>query len=151
MLKQQNKSTHSLSIGILVIGACILMHVCLRTAAAESICVTAADEILSVAISDSDRNRLAKRALEICLPLAEHGDPAAAYYVGALYSSNLGEIEPNRKETFRWIKYSAEHGYTLAQFYLGKLYEEGFYVEKNDALAKHWYEKAAKHGGERKR
>lgn len=100
--------------------------------------------ILAESVMRTRNNEEAKYAFEICLPLAEKGDAEAQYHIGGLYSSHLGGIIPDDKETFKWMKLSAQQGYARAQWYIGQMYESGnTTIQKDLKLALSWYRKAA--------
>ena len=64
-------------------------------------------------------------ALNLLEPLAETGDPAAQFQLGALYRCGCG-VERDDKQAFDWFEKAAEKNFTRAQFNLGNMYENGW-------------------------
>lgn len=85
-------------------------------------------------------------ALELFRPLAEHGEPVAAYNLGVMYDGGQG-VEKDASEALRWYRKAADLGYADAQYNLGCIYEHGENgVPQNYAEAMKWYLRAAKQG-----
>jgi predicted nucleic acid-binding Zn-ribbon protein len=83
-----------------------------------------------------------KTALNIWLPQAKQGDPAAQTYVGEIYEKGLG-IEADYALAAHWYQQAAEQGYARAQINLGYLYESGLGVPRDLTKAMNWYRKAS--------
>ena len=81
-------------------------------------------------------------ALNIWLPKAKEGDPAAQTYVGEIYEKGLG-IDPDYQIAAAWYKKAADQGYTRAQINLGFLYEKGLGVPKDEVQALTLYRNAS--------
>ena len=85
------------------------------------------------------------RALNLLKPLAETGDPAAEFHLGALYRCGCG-LERDDKSAFAWFKKAAGKNFTRAQFSLGNMYENGWGTQADKEKAKFWFQKAASAG-----
>lgn len=83
-----------------------------------------------------------RTALQVWLPSANQGDPAAQTVVGEIYEKGLGG-SPNYEEAARWYRKAAEQGYSRAQFDLGTLYERGLGVPQDRLEALNWYRRAS--------
>ncbi len=73
--------------------------------------------------------------------LAESGDAAAQFWMGATYQK-LGE----KVEAEKWYRQAGEHGNTDAQVALGRLYYAGDGVQKDFIEAGKWFREAAEQG-----
>lgn len=79
-------------------------------------------------------------------PLAETGDAASQYALGAMYDNGLG-IPKNYREAVKWYRKAALQGYSYAQYNLGVMYDNGHGgVPKSYREAVKWYRKAAVQG-----
>lgn len=122
------------------------LSLCVSWPVIGSECGQAAEKVLALAGTGVEVDRLARSALDACLPLAESGNAEAAYHVGALYLSNLGNIKPDAKKAVRWLRFAAEKGFGPAQWYLAVLYEDGVYIAGDQKAAAYWYARAAEQG-----
>ena len=84
-------------------------------------------------------------ALRLLTPLAETGDPAAQFQLGALYRCGCG-VERDDKSAFDWFEKAAQKNFTRAQFSLGNMYENGWGTKVNKEKAEFWFQKAASAG-----
>ncbi|MFQ5783217.1 MAG: tetratricopeptide repeat protein [Alphaproteobacteria bacterium] len=84
-------------------------------------------------------------ALKELSPLAEEGDAAAQYYLGALYESGF-DAAPDYDKAIGWYRRAAAQRFARAQYHLGQLYEIGEGVERDYTQAAEWYRRAAKGG-----
>ena len=80
--------------------------------------------------------------------LADRGDPAAQYEVGARLAEGRG-ITRDADAAAGWFERSAQQNFAPAEYRLGSLYEKGIGVSPAPAQAITWYEKAANHGNVR--
>jgi TPR repeat protein len=85
------------------------------------------------------------KAMELWLPLAESGNPAAQLQVGNLYAEGKG-VEQSDTTAAAWFERAAQRGNMQAQYNLGVSYAEGLGVKKDDALAAKWLRRAAEQG-----
>jgi hypothetical protein len=84
-------------------------------------------------------------ALRIWRPLAESGDPRAAFGLGLLY--DLGEgVGQDAAAAFVWYRTAAEAGVASAEFNIAVMYDSGVGTARNAAEAAVWYASAAAHG-----
>ena len=81
-------------------------------------------------------------ALNVWLPQAQGGDPAAQTYVGEIYEKGLGTA-PDYANAATWYRKAAEKGYSRALINLGFLYEQGLGVPKDPVTALKLYRQAA--------
>ncbi len=86
-----------------------------------------------------------KTALELALPRAEAGDPAAQSLIGNLYLRGLG-VGHDAATAAEWYEKAAEQGISEAQFQLAMLLVAGDGVEKDRARAYELLERAADSG-----
>ena len=75
--------------------------------------------------------------LESLRRLAERGDPAAQFALGAHYATGL-EVRQDYSQAFRWFSLAAEQGHILAQGQLGGYYWAGRGVSPNLDKAYFW-------------
>ncbi|MGD9658293.1 MAG: peptidoglycan-binding protein, partial [Methylocystis sp.] len=87
-------------------------------------------------------------ALAAIKRLAEEGQPAAQYDLGARLAEGRGAPR-DAKAAAQWFEKAAQAGLAPAQFRLGSLYEKGVGVERDYARARRWYERAAEAGNAR--
>ncbi|MFO1124468.1 MAG: peptidoglycan-binding protein [Methylocystis sp.] len=80
--------------------------------------------------------------------LAEEGQPAAQYELGARFAEGRGAPR-DAYAAAKWFEKAAERGLAPAQFRLGSLYEKGVGVDRDYARARMWYERAAEAGNAR--
>jgi len=71
------------------------------------------------------------------LPLAEHGDREAQFYLGTMYTRGWG-VPPNTVEAARWYQRAASQGVAEAQYNLGALYARGEGVPQDLVHAYLW-------------
>ncbi len=110
------------------------------------------------ACTDSDFNAGVKAyergdyatALKKWRPLAEHGDAAAQYNLGFMYSNGEG-VPQDDKEAVRWYRLAAVQGHAPAQNNLAWMYFEGRGVPKDHVQAHLWANLAAAQGIEQAR
>lgn len=87
-------------------------------------------------------------ALRIWRPLAESGDPRAAFGLGLLY--DLGEgVGQDAAVAYLWYRRAAEAGFVPAEFNIAVMYDSGLGTPRNAADAAVWYASAAAHGNAR--
>lgn len=85
-------------------------------------------------------------SLETCIELADAGDSAAQYYLGATYCGYGFPISPikiNYEIAKEWYVKSAEQGHMDAQYYAGRLYHWHL-IEYSKAIF--WFRKSAEQG-----
>lgn len=85
------------------------------------------------------------KAAEFWRPLAEKGDSAAQYLLGALYVDGKG-VEQDDTTAFMWFERAANQGDARAQYNLGASYAEGAGVKKSEVDAAKWFRRAADQG-----
>jgi TPR repeat protein len=83
-------------------------------------------------------------ALQLCRPLAEHGDARAQLSLGGMYY-NVQGVQQDYAEAAKWTRKVAEQGYTPAQADLGILYWNGQGVQPDVVRAYMWLSLAATH------
>jgi len=84
-------------------------------------------------------------ALRIWRPLAESGDPRAAFGLGLLY--DLGEgVGQDAAAAYVWYRTAAEAGVVAAEFNIAVMCDSGVGTARNAAEAAVWYASAAAHG-----
>ncbi len=81
-------------------------------------------------------------ALQLCRPLAEHGDARAQLSLGGMYYNGQG-VQQDYPEAAKWTRKAAEQGYAPAQADLGVLYWNGQGVPQDVVLAYMWLSLAA--------
>jgi Sel1 repeat len=87
-------------------------------------------------------------ALRIWRPLAESGDPRAAFGLGLLY--DLGEgVGQDAAVAYLWYRRAAESGFVPAEFNIAVMYDSGLGTPRNAGEAAVWYASAAAHGNAR--
>jgi TPR repeat protein len=69
--------------------------------------------------------------------VAEHGDPAAQFALGARYATGE-EVKQDYTEAVRWFTLAAEQGHILAQATLGAYYWAGRGVPQDLTKAYYW-------------
>lgn len=84
-------------------------------------------------------------AMELALPRAQLGDPAAQTLLAELFASGLG-VARNMDDAAFWYKQAAESGDASAQFKYGLMLLEGEYVEADREKAEELMKKAADAG-----
>lgn len=84
-------------------------------------------------------------ALNLALPRAESGDPAAQTLIAELYWKGEG-VGRNRKEAVRWYEFAANAGDREAQFAYGNLLLRGTVVDEDKTRGEEFLRKAAKQG-----
>ena len=85
------------------------------------------------------------RALELWLPLARGGDPAAQRNIGHLYRFGLGQPQ-DFEAAASWYRMAAEAGLDRAQANLAMMYLRGQGVEQDAQVASYWMAGAAVQG-----
>jgi hypothetical protein len=83
-----------------------------------------------------------KWSLDVWMPSAERGDPAAQYYLGEIYERGLGD-PPDFARAAEWYRRAAEQGDRRAAANLARLHERGLGVPEDRAEALRWYQVAA--------
>jgi TPR repeat protein len=92
-----------------------------------------------------DQQEYAK-AIELCRPLAEQGEPKPQAVLGLMYMRGQG-VEHDDLEAADWFRKAAEQGDGTGEAWLGFSYFVGFGgVPEDLAEAMRWYRKAAKQG-----
>jgi len=81
-------------------------------------------------------------AVQLCRPLAEHGDARAQFSLGGMYYNGQG-VQQDYPEAAKWTRKAAEQGYAPAQADLGVLYWNGQGVPQDVVLAYMWLSLAA--------
>jgi len=71
------------------------------------------------------------------IPLAEHGNPVAQFYVGFMFETGRG-VPQNYTEAAMWYRRAAEQGHGGAQYSIGLLYDKGFGVPRDIVEANKW-------------
>jgi len=84
-------------------------------------------------------------AMELALPRAQLGDPAAQTLLAELFAAGLG-VPRNMDDAAFWYKQAAENGDASAQFKYGLMLLEGKYVEADQGKAEELMQKAADAG-----
>ncbi|RJF87327.1 sel1 repeat family protein [Oleomonas cavernae] len=84
-------------------------------------------------------------ALTELKPLAEAGDAASQFDIGAMYDNGLG-VPQDRAEAARWYLRAARQGDQTAMFNLGVMYEDGEGVGKDPVQAYVYYALAVEQG-----
>ncbi|OCW59647.1 tetratricopeptide repeat protein [Hoeflea olei] len=84
-------------------------------------------------------------AMELALPRAQLGDPAAQTLVGELFASGLGVARSMEDAAF-WYGQAADGGNASAQFKYGVMLLEGKYVKADPVKARELMKKAADAG-----
>jgi TPR repeat protein len=87
-------------------------------------------------------------ALRIWRPLAEGGDPRAAYGLGLLYDLGQG-VGQDAAAAFVWYRRAAEAEFVLAEFNVAVMCDSGLGRPRDPAEAALWYPSAAAHGNGR--
>ncbi|MBX9844993.1 MAG: sel1 repeat family protein [Xanthobacteraceae bacterium] len=85
------------------------------------------------------------KALEMLLPLAQHGDPVAQEILGFMYMRGDG-IPADATTAFNWFALAADAGRAEAQFQLGRIYRDGTDVPRDGKTALYWFGRAAQQG-----
>ncbi len=83
--------------------------------------------------------------VQILLPRAEGGDPAAMFYLGAKYSDGRG-VPKDEAEGLRWYRKVAERGNSGAMLNVGNSYYNGRGIAEDRAEAARWFRRAADRG-----
>ena len=87
-------------------------------------------------------------ALRMWRPLADSGDPRAAFGLGLLY--DLGEgVGQDAAAAYVWYRRAAEAGFVLAEFNIAVMCDSGLGTAHNPPEAALWYASAAAHGNAR--
>jgi hypothetical protein len=77
--------------------------------------------------------------------IANHGNPAAQWALGAIYYVGEG-VPQDDEQAIHWYEKSANQGYAPAQANLGYMYQEGLGVPPDAKRAVELFEKSAKQG-----
>ncbi|MES2018532.1 MAG: tetratricopeptide repeat protein [Pseudomonadota bacterium] len=78
---------------------------------------------------------------------AEQNHLKAQYELAMLFNPETGFARfANREKYLFWMNKAASLGYSDAQAQLGHMYEKGDAVQADPAIARQWYEKAARQG-----
>ncbi|CCH60315.1 hypothetical protein TBLA_0C05190 [Henningerozyma blattae CBS 6284] len=81
---------------------------------------------------------------------ALQGDPKAMLGLCAWYLVGAGDnFEKDENEAFEWALKAANCGYAKAQYTAGYFYEKGKGCDRDEVMARKWYERAAKNKDER--
>jgi len=88
-----------------------------------------------------------EKALEILMPLAEHGHPAAQYNIGVMHEWGNG-VPKNNFSALKWYKLAAEHSHQDAQNNLGAMYSKGEGTDQDFVEALKWFIISSKNGSE---
>lgn len=84
-------------------------------------------------------------ALNLALPRAEKGDPAAQLLAAEIYARGMG-VPVNPVEAARWYGRAAEQGVTEAQFRYGAMLLQGKHIPRDKAKAEKLMQAAAEAG-----
>jgi hypothetical protein len=82
------------------------------------------------------------------LPVAEHGDAEAQYYVARIYANGMSGVAVDYAQAAHWYGLAAAQGYNAAEQELGYMYERGLGVEKDLKVALNLERKASGLGDE---
>src|SRR5262245_15257850 len=85
------------------------------------------------------------RAVAACRRLAEQGDAAAQFKLGAMYNFGMGVLQDYVRAGI-WYRKAADQGIAGAQYNLGVMYDTGQGVAPDHAAALRWYRAAADQG-----
>ncbi len=86
-----------------------------------------------------------KKAVQIWLPLATQGDPAAQYTIGWMYESGQG-VPKDFKKAIYWYQKAAMQGNPAAQYVTATMYAKGAGIKQDYSQALHYFLLAAKQG-----
>ena len=86
-----------------------------------------------------------KKAVQIWLPLATQGDPAAQYTVGWMYESGQG-VAKDFKKAIYWYQKAAQQGNPAAQYVTATMYAKGAGTEQDSSKALSYFLLAANQG-----
>jgi len=78
------------------------------------------------------------QAIRLLIPLAEGGDAAAQFNVGALYEHGRG-VPQDPAQAVDWYRRSADQGFPYGQFSLADMYYKGRGVQKDAVAAFVWF------------
>jgi len=78
-------------------------------------------------------------------PLAEKGNPQAAYWLGQMYDDGLG-VKKDADTAIFWFRAAAKGGWPGAEFRLGEIYFNGTEELQDFKKARKWLEQAARNG-----
>lgn len=81
-------------------------------------------------------------ALNIWMPLAKQGNPAAQYSIGLLYDQGKG-VNKDSQQALKYFQQAVEQNLPAAQYYLGIKYYAGLGVEKSPRKARQLLTEAA--------
>ena len=84
-------------------------------------------------------------AVELAVPLANLGDPAAQTLLGEIYSRGLG-VARDMKEAARWYQVAATSGIAEAQFRYAMILLDGTAAKRDEAQARDLMQAAAESG-----
>lgn len=85
------------------------------------------------------------RAHELLRPLAEAGEPEAAWYVGLMHVR--GEGAPlDYAKAMHWFQRAADHGHARAFYDIGVMHELGEGRPVDHTIARQWYERGIQAG-----
>ena len=88
-----------------------------------------------------------RKALAAARPLAEQGNPKAAFTVGLLTLNGKG-TQQSAAEAYRWFRRAAADGHADAQLYLGRLAMTGQGTGLDFVEAYVWFTLAVENGSE---
>jgi hypothetical protein len=81
-------------------------------------------------------------AIQLLKPIAQNGDGAAQYLLGAIYWAGQG-VPKDYPKALKWFRLSANQGGSVSQFRLGYMYYRGEGVPQDFVLAHMWFNLAA--------
>ena len=84
-------------------------------------------------------------AVELWAPLADQGDAAAQFLVGAMTETGEG-VRQDYAAAGRWYRKAADQGNASAQYNLGMLYTKGLGVPRGYVQAHKWFNLSAAGG-----
>ncbi|ACE06287.1 hypothetical protein Aasi_0921 [Candidatus Amoebophilus asiaticus 5a2] len=94
-----------------------------------------------------DENFSLKEVVKLYQEAAKQGHAEAAYELGQVYETELGEVKQNYGKARKWYQVSAQGGNAKAQYSLGRIYQNGCGLRRKDEVqASIWYKAAAKQG-----
>lgn len=87
-----------------------------------------------------------QQAIEKLLPLAQRGEPEAAYLLGRLYYYDEAGVPRNWRNAARWFEQAARTGHAGGQYKLGGIYYAGRGRRQDIKQAIYWWAQAAAQG-----
>jgi TPR repeat protein len=153
-LRLPNAAGFSCALSAALLALCILLI--LPAAGSGAVALDAANQSQTSSASQSDYNAGQSayatgrfvEALRIWRPVAEGGDPRAAFGLGLLYDLGQG-VGQDAAAAYLWYRRAAEAGFVPAEFNIAVMYDSGLGTARNATEAAVWYASAAAHGSAR--